>query len=450
MLSSFRTRLIVGTTLWVIVALVASDVIFWRLFHHHVMQLFEDELRGHYEEITGLAQIDGHGRPSLRHSLNDPRFVKPEAGFYWEIAGPTGIRARSSSLAADSILGETQPATSDGVLAMAGGPRGPVYRIVGTWHTPPTNEALTVAIAADARIIDDVVGRFHDELLLAFLGLGAGLVAAAWASVTFGLLPLRRVRSALQAVRLGKAARMPDDLPLEVSALAGDLNRLIEANEQTVRRARAEAGRLAHGLKTPLAALLSEARKADGPRDGTSGGTLVEQCERMRRQIEYQLATLRPEEASQLVPGNVTVAAPAAQRVIVALSNLYENRRLSFSLEGASDAIIACDPRDFDELIGNLVDNAGKWARTSVKVSLEKLGSERVIVRVEDDGPGLPAAAREIVFRPGNRLDDSKCGNGLGLAIVRDIVSRYGGRAWMASSPLGGASACLELPAALG
>lgn len=449
MLRSFRSRLLIGTTIWVFVALLASFGVLSHLFRHQVTALFEEELRGHLDELIGLAELDAEEIPGLRHSLNDPRFEVLGGSFYWEIRSEAGRTARSPSLAGASFLPAGSPPLVDGRSLVTGvGPAGPIMTILGRKSLPSGGDALLVGIAADTQVVDVVLRRFDDELAFSLATIGAGLVIAAWASITFGFYPLRRIRAALSAIHTGKASRLPDDFPTEVSGLARDVNRLIDANQETVRRARVEVGRLAHGLKTPLAIMLAEARRLEAGAAAEAGREIAEQCERMQRQIEYQLSTSRPGGAAERAPGDVTVLGPAVREVIVALSALYSDRKLSFELDGDLDLLAACASEDVHEIVGNLVDNAGKWARTLVRTKVGATERGLVTIRVEDDGPGLPKEARDRVFDVGARFDESKPGSGLGLAIVRDLVRRYGGSVRMERSDLGGAAAYVELPAA--
>lgn len=445
MLRSFRSRLLVATTLWICLALVASGVMLSRLFHNQVHELFEDELRGHLEELVDLVEVGPDGQPGLRQTLVDKRFGTPGSGYYWQIDTASGGGLRSGSLGERTIRDLSGPSAhrfpgmlwglDDGLRIMTA-----VKSIGGA--APP----IEVTIAAEAHVIGDVVARFRDELALAFGLLGIGLIAGSWATLSFGLRPLRRIGDALKAIHAGRAAHMPSGLPDEVGALAEDLNTLIDRNQVMLMKARSDAGRLAHGLKTPLAILLAEANRLSAPDQQQIAQVLIEQCNRMRRLIDFQLVT------GQSSPGTLTrnrqsaSAGDIARKVIIALSTLYKDRNLDFSLDGGDTLKLDMDERDLEEIMGNLVDNACKWARHAIAVSIEAGPAGQCDIRVEDDGPGLPPDRMEAVFQPGTRLDAAVPGSGLGLAIVRDLVSRVGGRAWIETSQLGGAALCVTIP----
>ena len=296
----------------------------------------------------------------------------------------------------------------------------------------------------DQRLIDDAVSHF-DRTLVWSLGLIAlGLIAAAFAQVTFGLLPLARIRRDLTAVRMGAAPRLPGDMPIEVAPLVDDLNALIQANRDMVERARAQAGNLAHALKTPLALLAEQGRDLEKDGKAEAAQLIMEQCARMQRQIDYQMARARA--ATRSTPGHATNVAAQAQLIISALSRLHTYQAVSFKIEGDDQALAACEKDDLSEMLGNLIDNAAKWARSKVCVAIETNG---IFVRiiVSDDGTGIPPTEWDRVFRIGERLDERKPGSGLGLAITRDLATLYGGKVSVEASALGGAGLVLELPA---
>jgi signal transduction histidine kinase len=304
---------------------------------------------------------------------------------------------------------------------------------------------VRISVAIDENQVAVLLRGFARSLALSLALVAAGLMAAVVAQVTYGLRPLTRIRAGLAAIRRGEQDRLPDDLPLEVQPLATSLNEMIRANDEVVQRARTQAGNLAHALKTPLAILIDEAHRLQAA--GQDGSVVLREAERMRRQIDYQLAQARA-AASRGRPHAATPVVPAVREIVAAVSRMHRERYLDFALEAAGeDAVAAVEAEDLDELLGNLIENAAKFARSRVAVSVASHGG-RVLVHVDDDGPGLPEAAREAVFQVGQRLDEGVPGHGLGLAIVRDIAAQYGGRVAIGTSPLGGARLILELPQA--
>jgi signal transduction histidine kinase len=221
---------------------------------------------------------------------------------------------------------------------------------------------------------------------------------------------------------------------------------LINANTAIVKRARAQAGNLAHSLKTPLALLMDVGVNLNAHGDQQTGQTIIRLCEKMTLQINHQMAQARATAARS----SMTLASkirPSLESIVGGISQLYESKNLMFEAIGDLDLTVSCDSRDLDEILGNLIDNAAKWAASSIRISVRK-ETDFALVIIEDDGPGLPAEARTRVFEIGERLDESVPGTGLGLAIVKDFIELYRGKIWISVSAMGGASVSFELPLA--
>jgi signal transduction histidine kinase len=268
------------------------------------------------------------------------------------------------------------------------------------------------------------------------------MIAGLWL-VRRGVSPFAALRSNLSAVHAGRERRVEGLYPTEVQPLVNDLNALLEHRELAVRRALAKAGDLAHGLKTPLAILAREAERAAAAGHAEFGAAIGEQVERMRRQIDYHLAQTRA-AASGATTGASCAVADSAAPLVRTMLRLHADRGLTIDARVAPDHVVRCQREDLDEMLGNLLDNACKWARSRVVVeSLER--DRRVTIAVEDDGPGLAPAMRERVLRRGVRADETAPGSGLGLAIVRDLADAYGGSIALEDSALGGVRAMLTL-----
>jgi len=288
-----------------------------------------------------------------------------------------------------------------------------------------------------------VVHRYpHTLMVAAILAMVAG-----FAIVSRGLLPLEAMRRRLAAVRAGGADRVEGIFPTEVQPLVTDLNALLDHQAQAVARARAKAGDLAHGLKTPLAILAHEADRAAAAGQTDLAAAIGEQTERMRRQIEYHLAHARA-AAAGATPGARASIAQSAEALARTMRRLHADRTLTIEVhvDAAHDA--RCERADLDEMLGNLLDNACKWARARVAVTSAPAAPAGVDVVVEDDGPGLDASLREAVLQRGVRADEAAPGSGFGLAIVRDLAEVYGGRVTLTAAAAGGLSARLTLPRA--
>jgi signal transduction histidine kinase len=281
---------------------------------------------------------------------------------------------------------------------------------------------------------------------------GTGMALIASLSMLFGFLQVRRglspinqLRDRLAAVHKGAAPRVGGSYPTEVQPLVDDLNALLEERERRVARAVAKAGDLAHGLKTPLAVLAHEAQQARTVGHEQLAVEIDQQIDRMRRQIDYHLAHARSGASAASSAARVSVAV-SAEGLVRALQRLHAERDLNIEVDAPASHAFRGQREDLDEMLGNLLDNACKWAHARIRLTCSKEG-ERIVIAVDDDGPGIEPSMREAVMRRGVRADEAAQGSGLGLAIVRDLAGVYGGSISLEDSPMGGARARLTLPA---
>lgn len=289
-----------------------------------------------------------------------------------------------------------------------------------------------------------VVFRGGDLIIigLALLFALTGLLA-----VRGGLVPLRRLRARLLEVRDGRVQAVKGSYPSEVQPLVDDLNSLLAQRDRAVREAQAKAGDLAHGLKTPLAILAQEAERAKREGQPQLAASIGLQIERMRRQIEYHLAQARA-AATGNTPGVRSSVKESAEALARTLHHLYVDRSLSIRIEASDEHFVRVQREDLDEMLGNLLDNACKWAKSRVALSSQARNGE-MLIAVEDDGPGITPSLREIVLQRGVRADETAPGSGLGLAIVNRLVELYGGKISLDECAMGGGlKATLRLPMA--
>jgi len=260
-----------------------------------------------------------------------------------------------------------------------------------------------------------------------------------------GLASLRHLRSRLAGVRAGRNHLIEGRYPVEVQPLVTDLNSLLDHNERAVSRAVAKAGDLAHGLKTPLAVLSREAERAEAAGHHDLAVTIGEQVERMRRQMDYHLAQARAAASGATLGARCTVIA-SADGLSRTLLRLHADRGVTIDVRVPPEHAVRSHREDLDEMLGNLLDNACKWAKSRVAVESSANGAG-IVITVDDDGPGLDASMREAVLQRGVRADEAAPGSGLGLAIVRDLAELYGGSIALSRAPMGGLRARLQLPA---
>ncbi|MDQ6894260.1 MAG: HAMP domain-containing histidine kinase [Acidobacteriota bacterium] len=260
-----------------------------------------------------------------------------------------------------------------------------------------------------------------------------------------GLSPFDRLRARLAAVRQGRGRHVDGSYPTEVQPLVNDLNELLDHREAAVRKAHAKAGDLAHGLKTPLALLAQEADRAEASGNRDLADAIRQQIERMNRQVDYHLVHARA-AGSGAAPGARCLVSASAEGLARTMLRLHAGRGVAVDVRVPTDHAFRGEAEDLDEMLGNVLDNACKWARSRVTVASEQAGG-RVAISVEDDGPGLDPAMWERVLQRGVRADEAAAGSGFGLAIVRELAELYGGSISLDRSAAGGMRARLDLPA---
>ncbi|MBX3638081.1 MAG: sensor histidine kinase [Rubrivivax sp.] len=456
---SLRFRLLAATLLAMGVALLLAGLLLAGLFRDHVMRQFGQSLTAQLDQVTARLDFDAAGQPQLdAASLSDPRWSRPYSGLYWQIdradAAPASGVLRSRSLW-DTTLQPPADALADGEVHVheVAGPQGArlmlVERTVAPEGTAPARWRLMVA--ADLAGTTEAVERFNGVLAASLAVLAVLLGAAALAQVAVGLAPLRALQRALAAVHEGRAQRLDEAFPAEVQPLVDDFNRVLDRNAEIVTRARTQAGNLAHAIKTPLAALAqaaSAARRA--PREAAALPALVdEQVQLARRHVDWHLARSRAAAAHGL-PGAQAAVQPAIAGLLRVMAHVHAERGLDMRCDAVAPGLaFAGEVQDLQEMVGNLIDNACKWARSTVHVAAWSAAGPqgpRLHIAVEDDGPGIAAERRERVLARGERLDETVPGSGLGLGIVSELAALYGGRLALGTATAGGLRAELELP----
>lgn len=447
-LNSFRVRLIIGAIIWIGLGTAVCGFTLSQLFKKHVDREFDTELHDHAAELALLIEVDSDGAVVLHRDLSDQRFSAARSGYYWQIERPDGVLLSSTSLGVFNLASADQSQSSKQVTSLNTWPAGTLRIAQRDVTIGPDQERMTIRVGIDQKVIDAVLWDFNKELFVSLGIIAVGLTGTVSGQIIFGLSPLTRIRRALAAVRSGESKRLPEDLPSEVMPLVSDLNAFLDLNCRTLRGARVQASNLAHALKNPLAILSDEIQRLQSVGQTDASRILLQQCEQMKTLIDYQMARARA-VSMRAVPGAVVQCNVVASSVIQALSRLYRERRLVFEFEPSPNDRAACDPDDFTEILANLVDNAAKWARSRVRISIVP-AQQDLRIKVEDDGAGMAPETMNDAFDIGRRFDSNVPGSGLGLAIVRDVATFYGGTAYLENSELGGVSACVNLPRAAG
>ena len=451
--NSLALRLFLAATAWAVVILVITGIILSSLYRQAVERSFDRRLNVYLRTLVADLSAPPEEGEKFPQSLSEPLFELPLSGWYWQVTrvDPGKADLRASRSLWDAGLPRLQDI---GVAAGADGSRegyidGPEdqrLRIVERTIDLGDEGHYLVAVAGDAAEIDGEMRSFDQALTVTFVLLAVVLLLTTMFQVRFGLLPLRRLTAGLAAIRAGTAERLEGDFPEEIAPLARETNALIEANREIVERARTHVGNLAHALKTPLSVMVNEAG-AHG-RDAFAGKVL-EQTAIMRDQVARHLERARI-AARLTTVGTLTEVAPVATALARTMEKIHRDRGVAITVVADAQAKFRGERPDLEEMIGNLVDNACKWATSRVAVTVARETSESgpaIRVVVDDDGRGLSADEREQVARRGQRLDESKPGSGLGLSIVVELARLYGGRLTLGVAPAGGLRAELVLPA---
>lgn len=451
--ASIAARLFGSAALWTTAILLIGGLTLSSYYIRSVERGFDQRLHVYLKTLVG-GLADGTIRRGDQGSFGEPRFELPLSGWYWQI---TRIdRDPPEATTSKSLFEEQLPRLSqaDSPEALVGtregyaaGPEGRRLRIVERIVDLGQDGRYLISIGAASGEIDKDVANFNFALLVCFVLLGLGLVITTGFQVKFGLKPLARIRAQLIEIRNGDRARLDGAFPREIAPLAGELNALIDSNRQIVERARTHVGNLAHGLKTPLSVIANEANAGDGP----FAEKVREQAVLMRRQIDHHLERARL-SAGIAFAGEAAELKPVVESLARAIEKIHRDRSIDVEVSIDAPIRVRCEKQDLEEMVGNLVDNAFKWARSHVSVSAEQTsdgGKSPSFARlvVEDDGPGLTDEQYGAVMGRGRRLDETKPGSGLGLAIVSELTAMYGGSIELRRSDLGGLRCELRLPA---
>ncbi len=444
--SSLSLRLIVAAVVGLTIILGITGWALASIYRDAVLRAFDDRLISLSRIIISTIELDRDGTMYLRRDIGEPLFENAYSGWYWEVGqrpdakSPEQVKLRSRSLF-DQALAAPQSWSDN--RSFTTGPNGERLRIVrARVMLPNAKMPFSIWVAGDYAEVTRQIGNYAWTLSIALGLLAAGMVLAIFLQVQFALSPMRRVRVALSDIRQGKADRLEGAFPSEVEPLISELNALLAHNQQVLDRARNEIGNLAHALKTPLSVLRNEIESGDlGLAE-----TVKRETETMRRQVDHHLARARAAATANVLRAR-TVIAPRASALVRAMRRIHQDRGISFDLECPANLSFRGEGEDLDEILGNLLDNAGKWAKSHVELGIARSG-DQIKVSVSDDGPGLSEAQARAVLTRGQRLDESVPGTGLGLSIVKDMVAIYGGEMTLGRAPMGGLLAELTLPAA--
>ena len=448
---SIAVRLAAFALFWSMLILLSAGAILSAVYREATERAYDQRLLVYATDLASALVAPGDPDRKDLGRVADPRFELPLSGWYWQVGRP-GAPLRDIRASKSLFGGDIPSLVTEGGDQRIGeirkgyrrGPEDRFLRILERDVDLGEDGRFVIRVAGPADDIDVDVRRFTFALTVTFTLLGLLLGLTTLLQIRFGLRPLAVLRRAVGAVRRGEADRIAGRYPQDLAPLARELNLLLETNREILERARTQVGNLAHALKTPLSVIVNEVDHA--PTE--LAGKVREQAALMRHQVDYYLNRARAAALAGTL-GALTEVAPVIDGLSRTFSKIHVDRQLAIEDRIAPGARCRGERQDLEEMVGNLVDNACKWARSRVVVAAEVVardGAASLQVTVDDDGPGLPEPAREEVLRRGRRLDETKPGSGLGLSIVADLAGLYRGHLHLEASPLGGLRAVLMLP----
>ena len=457
--NSLALRLLISSAAWTLMILSITAAILISLCRDFLEDSFDQRLNQYLENIIAKAAPQGTLDIRKPDDVGEPLFFRPFSGAYWQIRpADSGSEPMFKS---DSLAGETYKTPSEiGIKpdsrqirqSYIDGPEGQVLRVLERdidFGQENESRVFSISVAFDTAQIYEEARYLTNTIVLTLALLGVGLLLATFFQVRFGLSPLQDIGRKIAAIRSGEETRLEGTPPDEILPLQEELNALIEANKSVIERARTHVGNLAHALKTPLSVIINEAAS----QNTDFAGKVAQQAALMKQQISHHLDRARI--AAQFRPASgVTDVGVQLGALSRALQKIYEARALRLQVDCPNGVRFFGEKQDFEEMAGNLMDNACKWARSSVLVKVQAPDgalpqSDRTFeLIIEDDGPGLPEDFRRSAVKRGRRLDENVPGSGLGLSIVADLSHLYRGSLRLEEATTGGLRACLTLPAA--
>lgn len=437
---SIRFKLFSLAVTWCLASVVIAAVVLIWLFERHVARQVESELYSHVTQLAALTEPDGRGSYLLREQMASPLYSRPFSSWVWQIRRDGVVLLQSRSLGplnATSVTVLTAPSGSVGYFK---GPMDQQLTGLSRQISPRfSNERLTFVVARPSNEVQAAIAQFRNSVVLVLALFAIGQVATAALLVSTGLEPLTRLRRWVVALRKGEA--ISDNLrwPKEIQPVVQEIEELENHVERLITRARGQAADLAHSIKTPLSVLHQIGETHSGP----DAELLRRQNARIDAALQRHLAHVR---ASGRGRARISIQ-EVVEDLSLALEKTLSLKEIPLKLNLARDAAVTCDENDIYEIIGNLMDNASKWAKSQIQVT-STVKDGMVCICVDDDGPGIFEEDASEILKRGHRLDQRQPGQGLGLSIVSDLLDAYSGSLQVERSPIGGARIKVVLPEA--
>lgn len=441
---SLKLRLVAGGIVAILIALGIAGGALVVVFERHVSRTLAQDLDVHLKQLLANIDVDPQGKLVLTQTPVDPRFADPLSGLYWQVGDDHGQLLRSRSLwdstmelPADRLApGETHQHEAAG----PGGKRVLVAERAITLSAGGKPVTIRLAVAEDLARVADAGSAFAKDLSIALVLLGCVLALATWVQVEVGLRPLVGLRRGVADIRAGRIHRLPASVPTEVHPLVEEVNALIDAQEYEIERSRGRAADLAHGLKTPLAALAADSSRLRERGEHDIAQDIEAVGEAMGRHVDRELARARVRGRARGVAATSASVRPLVGSIVATVSRTPEGAQVRFENLVADDLCLPLDRTDLAEILGNLIENAARHAAECVRITTDE---NRPSVAVEDDGEGIEPTHLLRVIERGTRLDERGGTAGLGLAIAQDVLDAYEWGLELSKSELGGLKATI-------
>lgn len=447
---SIRLRLLAFAFIGTLVALGIAGAGLVALFDRHLERRLGQELDTHIAQIGGNLRITPEGALTIANEPADPRFNRVFSGLYWQVLDEErGTLLRSVSLwdSALDLLDDELPPGQTHIHDIAGPDRAELllhetrFRIA---DDAGASRTVRVSVAISRAEAQDLTTGFARDILPALGLLGIALLVGAWIQVGAGLAPFTAVSRGIRDVRAGIRQQLDGDVPSEIGPLVEEVNSLLEQQKADMQRARDRAADLAHGLKTPLTALGADIAALRARGEIEIAASVEALATQMHRTVERELARSRVRNRRAGMPG--VAIGPVAEAIARTLARTPAGRDKAFNVIGEPLLEALADRDDIHDILGNLMENAARFAATTVAVEIARDGGD-VCVTVSDDGPGAGTGDMALLVGRGSRHDERGGSAGLGLAIVSDILAAYGREPEFSGRESGGMSVRFTLPA---
>lgn len=447
--NSLALRLFLSASVWIFFTLFSGGLLLSNIFRETTQKAFEDKLNLFMETLIGASKVDSRSSITVVNQLGDPRFFQPYSGWYWQINKGSTTLQRSRSMwdqvltmdkrivggRAQFIDSALRKESTDGKGVVQSDNLAIIQREISF---PGMDQPLIFMVSGNTEEYEENIAKFNTILISSLFLLGLGLFIAVFLQVRYGLLPLGKIKNSLFKIRNGDATKLEGNYPSEVWPLAEEINNLLDHNEKIVNRARTHVGNLAHALKTPLAVINNQITKENKNILVSSQIKVIESY--VNKYLKK--ATTSSDVSVKKSKINIFLCIKKILKIFRKI-----NTDLKFDLkEDCTGLLVVGNDDDFEEVFGNLLENATKWAKSNISIRIKKVDDSNIKVTIDDDGPGLPKQKMNEVFVRGLRLDEQMPGTGLGLNIVKDIVENHSGKVWLEKSNMGGLRVIISLP----